>query len=82
MSKFVHRMLTAYRPIYLRGLLMDGQYRLPVKQEPPPAPKGNRVILRPAFDPGRQRVLAVPGAARENLEAVEQDEPLNGLRNA
>jgi hypothetical protein len=28
MSNFLDRVLMAYRPLYLRGLLQDGQYRL------------------------------------------------------
>jgi hypothetical protein len=32
----IGRILMAYRPLYLRGLLMDGQYGLP-KTPPPPA---------------------------------------------
>jgi hypothetical protein len=29
MNKLLHRTLVAYRPLYLHGLLLDGQYRLP-----------------------------------------------------
>jgi hypothetical protein len=29
MNPILQRVLTAYRPMYLRGLLMDGQYRWP-----------------------------------------------------
>ncbi|WP_243048475.1 hypothetical protein [Dyella sp. RRB7] len=35
MASLIGRMLLAYRPLYLRGLLMDGQYRIP---QPSPAP--------------------------------------------
>ncbi|MFC4525598.1 hypothetical protein ISN76_00145 [Dyella halodurans] len=28
------RILMAYRPLYLRGLLMDGQYKLPARPTP------------------------------------------------
>jgi hypothetical protein len=35
MASLIGRILMAYRPLYLRGLLMDGQYRIP---QPPPAP--------------------------------------------
>ena len=31
------RILMAYRPLYLRGLLMDGQYNLPARPAPDPA---------------------------------------------
>jgi hypothetical protein len=33
----IGKILMAYRPLYLRGLLMDGQYRLPAAP-PSPAP--------------------------------------------
>lgn len=36
------KILMAYRPLYLRGLLMDGQYRLPVAPPAPP-PRGKKV---------------------------------------
>ena len=36
------KILMAYRPLYLRGLLMDGQYRLPAST-PEPAPTGKKV---------------------------------------
>lgn len=29
MNTLLQRVLKAYRPLYLRGLLLDGQYRLP-----------------------------------------------------
>jgi hypothetical protein len=29
MRPALHRALVAYRPLYLNGLLLDGQYRLP-----------------------------------------------------
>jgi len=48
MSQLIDRILMAYRPLYLRGLLMDGQYRLPATPEktaPEKGPeKGNRVV--------------------------------------
>lgn len=59
MSNFIDRVLTAYRPMYLRGLLMDGQYRLPVTQEKKPE-KGDRVVqVTPAFNPERKRKLVL-----------------------
>jgi hypothetical protein len=33
----LERILMAYRPLYLRGLLMDGQYKLPARPAPAPA---------------------------------------------
>jgi hypothetical protein len=36
------RILMAYRPLYLRGLLMDGQYNLPVRPAPAPAAESAR----------------------------------------
>ena len=35
MGSLMNRVLMAYRPLYLRGLLMDGQYRLLPSPEPP-----------------------------------------------
>lgn len=34
MNKFLHHALMAYRPLYLHGLLLDGQYRLPKVDSP------------------------------------------------
>ncbi|CAM5436283.1 hypothetical protein [Rhodanobacter lindaniclasticus] len=36
MNKILQRTVKAYRPLYLHGLLLDGQYRLP-KADPSPA---------------------------------------------
>lgn len=33
----IGRILMAYRPLYLRGLLMDGQYKLPIHPAPAPS---------------------------------------------
>lgn len=74
-NHFIDRLLAAYRPMYLRGLLMDGQYRLPAPQENKPE-KGNRVVqLTPAFDPERKRVLVMPAAASASLRMPLTDEP-------
>jgi hypothetical protein len=63
MKNLTHRILMAYRPLYLRGLLMDGQYKLPCAEQKPPV-KGAKVIhLLPAFEPKRTRVLHVTPAA-------------------
>ena len=35
MAFSIGKILMAYRPLYLRGLLMDGQYRLPATHEAP-----------------------------------------------
>lgn len=81
MANFIDRVLTAYRPLYLRGLLMDGQTRLP---EPPPVTpeKGNRVVqLTPAFDPGRKRVLVTPAAGGASLR-LRSGEPSGGISGA
>jgi hypothetical protein len=82
MSDFVNRVLSAYRPLYLRGLMMDGQYRLPAKQEPKPE-KGNRVVeVTPAFDPGRKRVLVTPVAASASLCMAAAGKPADGAGKA
>lgn len=79
---FVDRLLAAYRPLYLRGLLMDGQYRLPAPHQTKPE-KGNRVVqLTPAFEPERQRVLVIPAAASTSLRLRSTDEPSGGLSGA
>ncbi|WP_329741918.1 hypothetical protein [Dyella sp. A6] len=36
MNPALHRVLQAYRPMYLNGLLRDGQYRLPSSAESAP----------------------------------------------
>ena len=63
MSDIFNRLLMAYRPLYMRGLLMDGQYRLPERKQEVP-PRGSKVItLIPAFAPRRQRVRVVTAPA-------------------
>lgn len=63
MNNLIHRVLMAYRPMYLRGLLMDGQYRLP-KEPEKPSVSGQRVIhLTPVFQPDRRRVLVATATA-------------------
>ncbi|GFZ88712.1 hypothetical protein [Dyella caseinilytica] len=63
MSHWIDKVLTAYRPLYLRGLLMDGQYHLPAAPKKPPE-SGKRVAhLRPAFEPDRRRVLVATATA-------------------
>lgn len=37
MRPALHRVLMAYRPLYLNGLLRDGQYRLPKPADVGPA---------------------------------------------
>lgn len=64
MKSWIDRVLNAYRPLYLRGLLMDGQYRLPQPPKKPPVSGSKRLIqLRPVFEPGRRRVLVATAAA-------------------
>ena len=70
MKNLTHRILMAYRPLYMRGLLMDGQYKVPCAEQKPPV-NGSKVIhLVPAFEPARTRVLHVtPIAAFSGLLA-------------
>jgi hypothetical protein len=63
MSNWIDKVLAAYRPLYLRGLLMDGQYRLPEAPKKPPVSGKRLVRLRPAFEPGRRRVLVATATA-------------------
>ncbi|WP_266158785.1 hypothetical protein [Dyella silvatica] len=63
MSMSIERVLAAYRPLYLRGLLMDGQYRLPAKPEPqPPA-------VPVSAKPEACRDIALPGKALAGVPA-------------
>ena len=80
MSQLIDRILMAYRPLYLRGLLMDGQYRLPAASEKKPE-KGNRVVqLTPAFEPQRKRVLLTPATTAARNACT--DDPSDGLSRA
>jgi hypothetical protein len=63
MNNWIDRVLAAYRPLYLRGLLMDGQYRLPQAPKQPPVSGKRKIHLTPAFEPGRRRVLVATATA-------------------
>lgn len=52
----IERILMAYRPLYLRGLLMDGQYTLPARTAPAPAVETERTSTEVAA----KRMPAVP----------------------
>ena len=85
MSQLIDRILMAYRPLYLRGLLMDGQYRLPAAPEKTALEKrrekGDRVVqLTPAFEPERKRVLLTPATAAARNACT--DDPSDGLSRA
>jgi len=54
------KILMAYRPLYLRGLLMDGQYRLPASTPPPP--NGKKAKLDRQVD--GERMPATPAPLR------------------
>ncbi|BFI94511.1 MAG: hypothetical protein RSP_00210 [Rhodanobacter sp.] len=41
----IDRVLMAYRPLYLQGLLRDGQYRLPVSSAAKPAARRRYMLL-------------------------------------
>ena len=41
----IDRVLMAYRPLYLQGLLRDGQYRLPASHAQKPAARRRRMLL-------------------------------------
>ncbi len=54
------KILMAYRPLYLRGLLMDGQYRLPAST---PAPvQGKKVKV--SKEVAAERMPAAPTTLR------------------
>lgn len=54
------KILMAYRPLYLRGLLMDGQYRLPVNTPEPPV--GKKAQASKQID--AERMPATPATLR------------------
>ena len=53
----LERILMAYRPLYLRGLLMDGQYKLPAR----PAPEAVVKQESTSTEVVAERVPAMPG---------------------
>ncbi len=55
MHPIMHRMLKAYRPLYLHGLLRDGQYHLPAAAAPN-EPSASACASRP-----RMLLLALTG---------------------
>ena len=59
----LERILMAYRPLYLRGLLMDGQYTLPKRQTPAPAIATERSSTEVAAE-------RVPAVARKPLHGA------------
>jgi len=62
MGSLIDRVLMAYRPLYLRGLLMDGQYRLlPAPQVRPETPAS-----------GLAAVLAIAAAARRPTQGTSR----------
>jgi hypothetical protein len=63
MNNWIDRVLKAYRPLYMRGLLMDGQYRLPQTPKKPPVAGKRKIHLFPAFGPARRHVLVTTATA-------------------
>lgn len=66
MNNFLQRVLMAYRPMYLNGLLLDGQYKLP-KTDSPDDPAGPTRSSR-----SRQRTLLaalIPGTSRHRSKS-------------
>ncbi|WP_114240958.1 hypothetical protein [Dyella sp. C9] len=54
------KILMAYRPLYLRGLLMDGQYRLPAAPAEPQG--GKRISTEVPAQPARATTKSLRGA--------------------
>ncbi|GLQ45205.1 hypothetical protein GCM10007862_02560 [Dyella lipolytica] len=69
MNNVIDRVLAAYRPLYLRGLLMDGQYRLPKPPQAPPTKGSKAIHLTPAFKSGPRRVLVTTTNTPAGLHA-------------
>ncbi|WNL46220.1 hypothetical protein RKE25_00895 [Dyella sp. BiH032] len=71
MGSLMNRVLMAYRPLYLRGLLMDGQYRLLPSPEPPPRGRGAQAAppasQNAAGPSGLLAGTAIAAAARRQL---------------
>ena len=67
MSSLLNRVLMAYRPLYLCGLLMDGQYHLPLAPERPPEPPG---IKREKTSASPSRAAAPSGLAATHVVAA------------
>lgn len=66
MNPFLQRVLMAYRPMYLNGLLLDGQYKWP-KTDSPDDPAGSARSSR-----SRQRSLLaalIPDTSRHRSES-------------
>lgn len=57
----IGKILMAYRPLYLRGLLMDGQYRLPASS-PEPTQQGKKE--KTSKEVAAARVPAAPTSLR------------------
>ena len=74
MGSLLNRVLMAYRPLYLRGLLMDGQYRLLMAPErPPDSPGGQRQKStespsRAAAPSGLAATAFIAAAARRHFQ--------------
>lgn len=65
MNPILQRIAMAYRPLYLRGLLLDGQYRLPAADQPAavenPAPRTHpRGLSSSLDDAGPQERIDAP----------------------
>lgn len=65
-TTLLDRVVTAYRPLYLHGLLLDGQYRLPTKA----AREGEQ--HRPA---DRRRLTLVALAGLHQLISFRRSQP-------
>ncbi len=74
MGSLLNRVLMAYRPLYLRGLLMDGQYRLLMAPErSPDSPGGKRKKAtespsRAAAPSGLAATVVIAAAARRYFQ--------------
>lgn len=54
----IDRVLKAYRPLYLQGLLVDGQYRLPTTAAKPESARPKRHMLLVALAGLRQTIAS------------------------
>lgn len=69
MRPALQRLLMAYRPLYMNGLLRDGQFRLPKVVDPP------ALVPAPKRAPTSRRNLLVTLASALHLNSRHRSKP-------